>query len=128
MFRFYLRQLFRAFLPRSRRRRAVARKRVHGYRPFVEGLEERWLPAIQLTYAGTGGALSLDEVSAAGDNITISEVTTGVLRIDLNGATFDAGSTTAATGLTYEVADDPGNSTFALIDISSANAITSLSA
>src|SRR5262249_55400611 len=49
------------------------------------------------------------------------------LTIDLNGATFAAGSTTAS-GLTYQKAGDPANSTFATIDISSANAITSLSA
>src|SRR5262249_42231796 len=91
-------------------------------------LEDRWMPAIQLTYAGTGGALSLDEVSTGSDNVTISELTTGTLTIDLNGATFDAGSTTAASGLNYEVAGDPANSTFATVDISSANAITSLSA
>src|SRR5205085_2746050 len=64
----------------------------------------------------------------AADNVTISEPAAGTLRIDLNGATFDAGSTAAATGLTYQNAGSPGTSTFATIDIGAANAVTVLTA
>jgi FG-GAP-like repeat len=102
------------------------RKAVPPYRPQLEGLEDRWVPAIQLTYGGPNTALMLTEVSAASDNVTISEPVAGTLRIDLNGDTFDAGSTAAATGLTYETAGDPANSTFATIDIGTASNITDI--
>jgi len=82
--------------------------------------------ALRLTYGGAGTALTLSEVSAATDNVTISTPDANTLRIHLNGSTFDAGSTAAAPGLTYEVAGDPGHSTFAAIDISSGNVITTL--
>jgi len=101
------------------------------YRPFLERLEDRLVPAIQLTYTGgTGNPLTLSEVAvAAADDITISELAGNLLRIQLNnGATFAASSTAAAAGLTYQVAGNPALSTFATIDISTANAITTLTA
>src|SRR5262245_33655137 len=91
----------------SSSRRAVGPPQVRRWprllRPLLERLESRETPALALTYGGPGTALTLSEAgAAAADNVTISEPVAGTLRIDLNGATFDAGSTTAATGLTYQ--------------------------
>jgi hypothetical protein len=95
------------------------------HRLVLERLEERLAPAVRLTYGGLGTALNLAELTAT-PSVAIREQSATQLRIDLNGATFDPGSTTAATGLTYQVAGAPGASTFALIDISAANNITTL--
>jgi len=89
-------------------------------------LEDRITPALQLTYGGAGTALTLAEVSAAVDNVTVSEPVAGTLRIDLNGATFAAGSST--TGVTYQNAGSPTTSTFATINIAAANAVSTLTA
>src|SRR5262245_52406927 len=100
MFRFYLRQLVRSFFPRSRRRsRLTPHKRVHSYRPHLEGLEDRTVPAIQLTYGGTGTPLTLSDLTGTQDNVTISEQAGNMLQLDLNGAMFDPGSST--TNVTY---------------------------
>jgi hypothetical protein len=74
------------------------------------------IPAIQLAYGGPGTALSLRElVSGATPAVTLSEPTSGRLRIDLGAETFDATSTAAAAGLTYESAGSPGASHFATL-------------
>src|SRR5205823_5938081 len=70
MFRFYLRQLFKAFLPRSRRRRRpIARKRTHNYRPQLEGLEDRLVPAT-VTYTQSTGLLQFAGLTTA-DNVSV---------------------------------------------------------
>ena len=69
------------------------------------------------------------EHAGATPAITISEPTPGVslLKIDLGaGYVFAAGSTTAATGLTYQNAGSPTTSQYATIDISSAGNVSSL--
>src|SRR5262249_39641755 len=119
MFKMFSRWLYGRGQRPHTRRQSPSRKLI------LEALESRLAPALQLTYAGTGGALTLGEITSAADNVTISEPTAGTLKIDLNGATFDTGSTTA-TGLTYAVADNPVASTFATLDISTTNAITTL--
>lgn len=82
---------------------------------------------LQLQYGGTGSALSLFEAGApSADSITLSLLPADLFRIDLNGATFDAGSIGAAVGLTYEIASDPGASRFVLIDASASGAISQL--
>src|SRR5436309_1847934 len=119
--------------PPRRAARAVrpspARRWPRPFRPTLEQLERRDTPALQLLYGGPGTALTLSEAgAAAADSVTVSEPAAGTLRIDLNGATFDAGSTAVATGLTYQNSGGPGTSTFATVDISAANAITVLTA
>src|SRR6266542_1751489 len=71
MFRFYLRQLFKAFFPRSRRRSrpVVSRATVLPYRPHVEPLEDRWLPAV-VTY--TSATALLDFTADAGDTDAVT--------------------------------------------------------
>jgi hypothetical protein len=59
-------------------------------------LEDRTVPAVALTYGGLGTALALNELRRGTTTITISEATPGFLRIELNGAVFDGGSTAAA--------------------------------
>ena len=105
-----------------------ARRRPSALRPTLELLDRRDLPAVQLSYVGPGTPLFLEDLSAAVDNVTISEPSPNVLRIDLNGATFDPASAPAATGLAYQNAGSPATSTFATVDISTANAIANLGA
>jgi Domain of unknown function DUF11/Domain of unknown function (DUF4214) len=95
------------------------------HRPQLERLEDRTVPAIQLAYGATGTALTLSDLIGTQDNITISELPGNMLRIDVNGAIFDPGSST--TNVTYNNGT-PGNSSIATIDISTTNAITTLTA
>ena len=87
---------------------------------------------VTLTRSGAGNALSLTEnTSGATPAIVISEPTASgnLLEIDLGaGNVFAAGSTTAATGLTYQNAGSPTTSQYATIDISTANTISVLQA
>jgi hypothetical protein len=96
----------------------------------VEGLESRTLLAVTLTWSGPASALSLTEgTPGATPAITIQEPTPGVnvLEISLStGYCFAAGSTTAATGLTYQNVGSPTTSEYATIDISSAGNVSSL--
>ncbi len=82
--------------------------------------------ALQLVYGGPGTALTITEVSANTDNVTISEPVVGTLKIDLNGAVFAGTSTASASGLTYQNAGSPTTSSFATVDISAASKITAL--
>jgi hypothetical protein len=99
-------------------------------RPALEALEARLAPAIKLTYGGLGTALSLQELAggATPPTVSISEPLLNQLRIDLGAQTFDPQSTTQAMGLTYENPGAPGNSHFAIVDISQSNSISSLQA
>ncbi|MBM83982.1 MAG: hypothetical protein CMJ78_25790 [Planctomycetaceae bacterium] len=112
--------------PIAKSRRNPQRRKALCGLSVAEKLESRALLTIVLTYGGTGTALSLTENGGNADDISISETTPGVLRIQLNGAMFNAASTNAATGLTYETANDPANSSFADINVSTASAITTL--
>ena len=82
--------------------------------------------------AGAGNALSLTEnTSGATPTIIISEPSPNVsqLKIDLGaGHVFASGSTTSATGLTYQNPGSPTTSQYATIDISAANNVSSLQA
>ncbi|WP_157369863.1 beta strand repeat-containing protein [Zavarzinella formosa] len=89
----------------------------------IEQLDDRITPALLLNYGGAGTALTVSEASAGTDNVTVTEPTAGTLKINLNGAFFDAGSST--TGVTYENAGSPATSTFATIDISAVNNVSS---
>ncbi|MBI1918657.1 MAG: autotransporter-associated beta strand repeat-containing protein, partial [Planctomycetes bacterium] len=72
MFRFYLRQWLKAFFPRSRRRsRRVVRKVVHPYRPHVEPLEDRWLPAI-VTYSASVAVLDFTADNGDADDVMVT--------------------------------------------------------
>ena len=65
-------------------------------------LENRLAPAVQLTYGGPGSVLRLQETAVGSTPaVVISEPTPGVLRIDLGPQTFEPGTTSEATGLTY---------------------------
>ena len=96
----------------------------------VEGLESRTLLAVTLTWSGPGSALSLTEGSpapTAGDHHPEPTPGVSLLKIDLGaGYVFAAGSTTSATGLTYQNAGSPTTSEYATIDISSAGNVSSL--
>src|SRR5579884_1194890 len=108
----------------------LVRRRTHAvapHRPWLETLEDRLTPAVTLTYGGTGTALTLSESVSGADNVTISELSATQLQINLNGNTFAAASTVAASGLTYSVPGNPTASTSAVVDISKANNITTLS-
>ena len=87
---------------------------------------------VSLTWPGPGNALSLtDSTSGGTPAIVISEPTPGVslMKIDLGaGCLFASGSTTSATGLTYQNAGSPTTSQYATIDISSAGNVSSLAA
>jgi hypothetical protein len=83
---------------------------------------------VVLTYGGPGTAAGLAESAAGTANVTVSEVSPGRLEINLNGATFAAGSTASAPGLTYEHPGSPATSTFAVLDISTAGDVTTLTA
>ena len=60
--------------------------------------------------------------------VTISEQTPNQLRIDLGSDTFNGASTAQATGLSYENAGSPATSTFATVDISQPDNISTLQA
>jgi hypothetical protein len=97
--------------------------------PRLEALEDRLVPAVQLTYGGPGSVLSLQErVSGATPAVTISEPAPNQLKIDLGAQTFHPTSTAQAPGLTYENAGSPGTSHFATLYIGRANNITTLQA
>lgn len=118
---------FRLVGGRARARRKLKRARVlRG-----ETLENRSLLAVDLLYGGTGTPLNL--VDSAGSNDTMSVIASpdnvGYLRVDLGLAVFGAASTPAASGLIYsDPFQDPTMSTWADIDVSSAGAITTLTA
>ncbi len=96
-------------------------------RPLLEQLEDRTAPAVTLIYGGANSVLSLTEsASGATPSITISEVAANMLQINLNGNTFAAGSTAAASGLTYSIAGNPTASSSATVNITSANQISTL--
>jgi Domain of unknown function DUF11/Domain of unknown function (DUF4214) len=118
-----VKRLLRNLAHNRRGPRPAAPSRWH--RPQLERLEDRTVPAIQLAYGGTGTALTLSDLTGTQDNVTISELAGNMLRIDLNGALFDPGSST--TNITYNNGT-PGNSSIATIDISTTNAITTLTA
>src|SRR5262245_7328997 len=102
-------------------------KLYHYPRLRLERLEDRLAPALRLTYDGPGTALTLSEVGAAAvDNVTITESPPGTMVIDLGGATFEPGSTAAATGLVYQNPGSLGTSGFATINAAAVNAITTL--
>ncbi len=86
--------------------------------------------AVALVWSGAGSVLSLAENTVgATPSVTISEPSPNVslLKIDLGaGHAFAAGSTTGATGLTYQNAGSPATSQYATIDISQANNVSSL--
>ena len=73
--------------PLTDRKTAPLRKKPRRANLRVEGLEDRTVPALQLIYGGTGTALTLTEVAAATDNVTITEPVAGTLRIDLRDGT-----------------------------------------
>ena len=79
----------------------------------LENLEARHLLTVALTWSGPGTALDLTENTAgATPAIAISEPSprVGVLKIDLGaGCSFAGGSTTSATGLTYQNAGSQHN-------------------
>ena len=107
--------------------RSRPRLRHRNCRPILELLESRLAPAVALTYGGPGTALTLIEQSAGSTPaVTIAESGATTLRIDLGASLFDASSTVAATGLTYENAGSPATSRFATIDLSAANAVSAL--
>src|SRR5262245_7604364 len=66
----------------------------------LEQLEDRLAPAVTLFYYGAGSTLNLLETSAGSDAVTVSEPAGNTLRINLGGATFEVGSSTAS-GLSY---------------------------
>src|SRR5262249_18850601 len=111
--------------PASPRRRPAARPR---RRPLLEALEDRLVPAVQLTYGGPGTVLGLREL-VSGDTpaVAVSEPTPGWLQIDLGAKTFDATSTAAAPGPTYETGA-PGTSHVATLDIGRVNNVRTLQA
>ena len=96
-------------------------------RVYLEALESRQLLSVTLTFGGAGTALGLAESSAGASNVKISEPSANVLRIDLNGGNFNGASTAAGGLLTYNNGT-PAASTFADINITGTNAITTLNA
>jgi hypothetical protein len=96
----------------------------------LERLEDRYAPAVALSYGGTGTALTLSE-SALGKAtiVTISQSDPQTLDVQLSSGTFAATSSASAPGLTYVARNGhsgPGFSTEARIQIGAANAITTL--
>lgn len=84
---------------RSRRISHVSRFSREMRRP--ESLEDRTMLTIQLTFAGLGNGLILDEVGPTGpDNFSVASVGSG-LEVTLNGGNFSAGSTAPTANLTY---------------------------
>ena len=85
---------------------------------------------VSLNWSGDGNDLTLTEnTSGATPTIIISEPSRNIsqLKIDLGaGHAFASGSTTSATGLTYQNPGSPTTSQFATVDISSANNVSAL--
>jgi autotransporter-associated beta strand protein len=98
----------------------------------VEPLEDRCLLAVTLNWSGPGTALSLTENTAgATPAVIVSETssTSNLLKVDLGtGNSFASGSTTSATGLSYQNAGSPATSQYATIDISAINNVSALQA
>ena len=97
----------------------------------IEPLEDRRLLSVTLNWSGAFSGLNLTE-GAAGTTptVTISEPSSSanLLKIDLGASNFfDAGSTPASTGLSYQFGS-PATSHYATIDISETDNITSLMA
>src|SRR5262245_43935830 len=91
--------------------------------PSMERLEDRLALAVRLTYEA-GVELSLvEQAGGATPTVTISEITPGLIRINLGGETFDPQSTAQgsqdAPGLTYQ-SGAPESSNFATLNISAA--------
>ena len=125
-------QSWRRKLTRRSRKRHPSSREALWRKPRMEPLETRQLLAVGLNWAGPGGSLSLTEGTAgATPTVVISEPSAGisVLKVDLGaGYVFASGSTTSATGLTYQNAGSPTTSQYATIDISSAGNVSSLAA
>ena len=102
-------------------------RREKGTRVYLEALESRQLLSVTLSFGGAGTALNLSESSPGTASVRILEHSATDLRIDLNGDTFGNTSTAAGGILTYETGT-PATSTFADINITAANAITTLNA
>ena len=97
--------------------------------PRVEHLEDRLVPAVQLTYGGPGTPLQLVENSSGSTpTVSLSDSFTPILTINLGANTFDGMSTHSAAGLTYQNTGSPGTSHTAAIDISRLNNISTLQA
>src|SRR5947208_11977021 len=83
MFRFYLRQLFKAFFPRSRRRsRRVVHKAVLPYRPHMEALEDRWMPAV-VTYTTATAVLDFTADNGIADEVKVTAPTANQVAIQV---------------------------------------------
>jgi hypothetical protein len=94
----------------------------------LERLEDRTAPAVALSYAGAGSALTLTEPTAGATTVTISE-TTGTapaIKIDLGSGFFAATSSTGAR-LTYS-GSSPSTSHWVLIASGSPGSISTLTA
>ena len=126
---------FPKWATRSERRTTKPRRSILGLSPYhrrllCEPLEDRRLLSVSLNWPGAGSVLSLTEnTSGATPTIIISEPSPNVslLKIDLgSGKVFASGSTTSATGLTYQNAGSPTTSQFATIDISLTNNVSAL--
>jgi hypothetical protein len=99
------------------------------FKPRLEALEDRLAPSVLLLYGGPLIAAALSD--ATNGLLNIVEARKGAneyLAISLPSGTFDTNSTQSALGLTWQVPGSPGTSTFATIDISTLNNITSLTA
>ena len=115
--------------PSARDRKALMCKSRRRARPGHETLEDRLVPAVQLTYGGPGLTLALEDLTNGGTTqVSISEPAQNQLRIDLGSSTFDGSSTLQATGLSYENAGSPTTSHSATVDISQTYTIASLQA
>ncbi len=86
------------FSRRKLRRKNLA-PRSRDRRLLVEQLENRRLLAVQLLYNASNELQLIGD--AAADNVTLLQPAADVLVIDLNGATFAAGSTPAGGNLAY---------------------------
>jgi len=92
----------------------------------IEALEPRRLLSVTLGYAGPGTGLLLTESAPGADSVTISQVSDTDLRINLlNGAVFSGLTPTFAPGLSFQ-SGNPTTSTFADINISAINSISTL--
>ena len=131
------RTYLRSRVPHSRASRfghsnwpARAARRPYARRLGFEPLEDRRLLVVALNWSGAGNALNLTEGSSgATPAISISEPTPNLSLLKINlgtGHHFASGSTTSATGLTYQNAGSPTTSQYATIDISLTNNVSSL--
>ena len=94
----------------------------------TELLEDRTLLTVDLSYSGTGSALTLSESAAGTDTVTISEtVANTTVRIDLGASnTFGGGSTSTAPGLAYQNPGSPSTSQWADVSIATLASISTL--